>query len=94
MLLVSLCLLKRNKTGLWGWRSDKTEMINGRDCKVFSATNVELVTKTRTEHLSAEDKSQVAAAAASQSRFPLNSLLAVGGGQQPESESSQLDEAV
>jgi septin 4 len=63
----------RNKSGLWGWRSDKTEVVNGRDCKVFSASNVELVTKTRTEHLSPEDKSKVAG-----SGFLLNSLLAVG----------------
>lgn len=63
----------RNKTGLWGWRSDKTELVNGRECKVFSASNVELVTKTRTEHLTAEDKSKIAG-----SRFLLNSLLAVG----------------
>ncbi len=63
----------RNKSGLWGWRSDKTELINGRDCKVFSASNVELVTKTRTEHLTPEDKSKIAG-----SRFLLNSLLAVG----------------
>ena len=66
-------IIYRNKSGLWGWRSDKTEVVNGRDCKVFSASNVELVTKTRTEHLSPEDKSKVAG-----SGFLLNSLLAVG----------------
>jgi septin 4 len=48
-------------------------VVNGRDCQVFSASNVELVTKTRTEHLSPEDKSKVAG-----SGFLLNSLLAVG----------------
>jgi septin 4 len=32
------------------------EEVNGHTCKVFSATNVELVTKTRTEHLSGADK--------------------------------------
>lgn len=68
-----LHIIYRNKSGLWGWRSDKTEVVNGRDCKVFSASNVELVTKTRTEHLSPEDKSKVAG-----SGFLLNSLLAVG----------------
>lgn len=66
-------IFDRNKTGLWGWRSDKIETVNGRECKVFSASNVELVTKTRTEHLSPEDKSKIAG-----SRFLLNSLLAVG----------------
>nr|CAG4647090.1 EOG090X0784 [Megafenestra aurita] len=76
---------ERNKTGLWGWRSDKIETVNGRECKVFSASNVELVTKTRTEHLSPEDKSKIAG-----SRFLLNSLLAVG---QVEETASLVDES-
>lgn len=50
-----MCLY-RSKTGLWGWRQDKTEVVNGYTCKVFSASNVELVTRTRVEHLSTEDK--------------------------------------
>nr|CAG4640900.1 EOG090X0784 [Eulimnadia texana] len=61
---------ERNKTGLWGWRSDKLEQVNGYDCKVFSATNVHLVTKTRTEHLREDDKTKVR-----NHRFPLQSLL-------------------
>ena len=32
------------------------ELVSGMDCKVFGANNVEIVTKTRTEHMSAEDK--------------------------------------
>ncbi|KAK4321064.1 hypothetical protein Pmani_008114 [Petrolisthes manimaculis] len=47
---------ERDKAGIWGWRSDRSEVVNGHDCKVFSATNVELVTKTRTEHLTDADK--------------------------------------
>lgn len=43
---------------MWGWRSDKSEVINGYECKVFSASNVELVTKTRTEHLTETDKAR------------------------------------
>lgn len=42
---------ERNKSGIWGWRSDKMEMINGYDCKVYAASNVELVTRTRSDHL-------------------------------------------
>lgn len=42
---------ERNKTGIWGWRSDKNENINGYDCKVYAASNVEFVTRTRGEHL-------------------------------------------
>lgn len=43
---------------MWGWRSDKSEVVNGYECKVFSASNVELVTKTRTEHLTETDKAR------------------------------------
>lgn len=43
---------------MWGWRSDKTEVVNGYECKVFSACNVELVTKTRSEHLTEIDKAR------------------------------------
>ncbi|XP_076287516.1 ankyrin repeat domain-containing protein 13D isoform X2 [Lasioglossum baleicum] len=63
---------ERNKAGLWGWRSDKTEMINGHDCKVFSASNVELITKTRLEHLSEPDKARARAP-----RTPLQSFLGI-----------------
>lgn len=42
---------ERNKSGIWGWRSDKNENINGYDCKVYAASNVEFITRTRTEHL-------------------------------------------
>ncbi|KAJ8923292.1 hypothetical protein NQ315_001850 [Exocentrus adspersus] len=49
---------ERNKAGMWGWRSDKTEVINGYECKVFSASNVELITKTRTEHMTEMDKAK------------------------------------
>lgn len=45
---------ERNRSGVWGWRSDKNESINGYDCKVYSANNLQLVTKTRTEHLNKE----------------------------------------
>jgi hypothetical protein len=65
---------ERNKSGLWGWRSDKTEAVNGRQCKVFGANNVQLVTKTRTEHLSAQDKNRLGG---QNQRFPLNTLLTV-----------------
>ncbi|CAL4160939.1 unnamed protein product [Meganyctiphanes norvegica] len=47
---------ERDKAGIWGWRSDRSEEVNGQDCKVFSASNVELVTKTRVEHMTEADK--------------------------------------
>ncbi|XP_068747563.1 ankyrin repeat domain-containing protein 13D-like isoform X3 [Montipora capricornis] len=45
----------RHKT-MWGWGGDKTEIINGFECKVYTASGVEVLTKTRVEHLNAEDK--------------------------------------
>ncbi|XP_043282604.1 ankyrin repeat domain-containing protein 13D isoform X2 [Venturia canescens] len=69
---------ERNKTGLWGRRSDKSEAINGHECKVFSASNVEVVTKTRLEHLSDTDKARARAP-----RTPLQSFLGIAD-QQPE----------
>ena len=44
------------KGGIFGWGGEKTELVSGMDCKVFGANNVEIVTKTRTEHMSDEDK--------------------------------------
>jgi len=80
--MVDAFLLPRNKSGIWGWRSEKMEVVSGYEAKVgtaggrrgdpavpgggadavpgqvYSASNVELVTKTRTEHLSDQDKSR------------------------------------
>ncbi|KAM5181726.1 ankyrin repeat domain-containing protein 13B isoform 1-T1 [Mantella aurantiaca] len=47
---------ERNKSGILGWRSEKTEVINGYEAKVYGASNVELITRTRTEHLSDQHK--------------------------------------
>uniref|UniRef100_A0A8C5GM94 Ankyrin repeat domain-containing protein n=1 Tax=Gouania willdenowi TaxID=441366 RepID=A0A8C5GM94_GOUWI len=47
---------ERNKTGILGWRSEKTETVNGYEAKVYAASNVELVTRTRTDHLSDQNK--------------------------------------
>uniref|UniRef100_A0A672MB48 Ankyrin repeat domain 13D n=1 Tax=Sinocyclocheilus grahami TaxID=75366 RepID=A0A672MB48_SINGR len=33
---------ERNKSGIWGWRSEKTEFVSGYEAKVYSASNVEL----------------------------------------------------
>jgi ankyrin repeat domain-containing protein 13 len=47
-------LIKRNRSGIWGWRTDKNDTINGYDCRVYTANNLQLVTKTRVEHLNSE----------------------------------------
>jgi hypothetical protein len=41
----------RQKSGIWGFRSERSEKVNGVEAKVFSATGVEMVTRTRVEHL-------------------------------------------
>uniref|UniRef100_A0A8C4HL67 Ankyrin repeat domain 13A n=1 Tax=Dicentrarchus labrax TaxID=13489 RepID=A0A8C4HL67_DICLA len=50
---------ERNKSGIWGWRSDKTEVVNGFESKVFSVNNVNVVIRTRTEHLTDEEKARI-----------------------------------
>ncbi|KAJ8262510.1 hypothetical protein GJAV_G00167260 [Gymnothorax javanicus] len=63
---------ERNKSGVWGWRSEKTEVVSGYEAKVYSASNVELVTRSRTEHLSDQDKSR-----SKGSKTPLQSFLGI-----------------
>ncbi|ELU00132.1 hypothetical protein CAPTEDRAFT_220273 [Capitella teleta] len=70
---------ERSKSGIWGWRSDKAESVNQYECKVFSASNVELVTKTRTEHLTDKDKQKMKK---SSSRSPLESFLGMASEQE------------
>ncbi|XP_056295874.1 ankyrin repeat domain-containing protein 13D isoform X2 [Pseudoliparis swirei] len=63
---------ERNKSGIWGWRSEKSEAVSGYEAKVYSAANVELVTRSRTEHLSDQDKSR-----SKGSKTPLQSFLGI-----------------
>nr|XP_027780251.1 ankyrin repeat domain-containing protein 13B isoform X3 [Marmota flaviventris] len=63
---------ERNKTGILGWRSEKTEMVNGYEAKVYGASNVELITRTRTEHLSEQHKGKVKGC-----KTPLQSFLGI-----------------
>ncbi|XP_053669273.1 ankyrin repeat domain-containing protein 13D isoform X2 [Anopheles marshallii] len=60
---------ERNKSGFWGWRSEKVESINGYECKVYGASNVKFITRTRNEHLGNE-QSRV-----KNSRTPLQHFL-------------------
>ena len=52
---------QRSRSGLFGWGGDKSETDSGTECKVFAANNVEIFTKSRTEHMSAKDKEQAKA---------------------------------
>uniref|UniRef100_A0A8C4NL10 Ankyrin repeat domain 13B n=1 Tax=Eptatretus burgeri TaxID=7764 RepID=A0A8C4NL10_EPTBU len=63
---------ERNMSGIWGWRSEKRETVNGYETKVYSACNVELVTRTRTEHLSEQDKVR-----SKGNKTPLQSFLGI-----------------
>uniref|UniRef100_A0A8C8S6B9 Ankyrin repeat domain 13B n=1 Tax=Pelusios castaneus TaxID=367368 RepID=A0A8C8S6B9_9SAUR len=63
---------ERNKTGILGWRSEKTEVVNGYEAKVYGASNVELITRTRTEHLSDQHKGK-----SKGSKTPLQSFLGI-----------------
>ncbi|XP_022126775.2 ankyrin repeat domain-containing protein 13D [Pieris rapae] len=60
---------ERSKSGIWGWRQDKMENVNGYECKVFGANNVEIVSKTRWEHVPRSERRAVRAP-------PLAGLLA------------------
>lgn len=79
---------ERNKAGVWGWRSDKSEQVNGYHCKVFGASNVELVTKTRCEHLAEEDKVRARAP-----RTPLHGLLGMAA-DEPEQDQERAERPV
>ncbi|XP_076007153.1 ankyrin repeat domain-containing protein 13A [Genypterus blacodes] len=50
---------ERTKSGIWGWRTDKTEVVNGFEAKVFSVNNANVVIRTRTEHLTEEEKARI-----------------------------------
>ncbi|XP_034023828.1 ankyrin repeat domain-containing protein 13B [Thalassophryne amazonica] len=63
---------ERNKTGILGWRSEKTEMVNGYEAKVYAASNVELITRTRTDHLSDQNKNKTKGG-----KTPLQSFLGI-----------------
>lgn len=49
----------RQKSGFLGWGGEKTDTVNGYEAKVFSVSGVELVTRTRMEHLSEEDRKRI-----------------------------------
>uniref|UniRef100_A0A8C6TPV4 Ankyrin repeat domain 13B n=1 Tax=Neogobius melanostomus TaxID=47308 RepID=A0A8C6TPV4_9GOBI len=63
---------ERNKSGILGWRSEKTEMVNGYEAKVYAASNVELITRTRTDHLTDQNKNKTKGG-----RTPLQNFLGI-----------------
>lgn len=59
---------ERNKSGWFTWKNEKNELVNGYECRVYNASNVEFITKTRTEHLGETQNLK-------NSRTPLQHLL-------------------
>ncbi|XP_078083433.1 ankyrin repeat domain-containing protein 13A isoform X2 [Mustelus asterias] len=49
---------ERSKSGFWGWRTDKTDVIQAHEAKVFTVNNVNVVTRSRTEHLTEDEKAK------------------------------------
>ncbi|XP_043354162.1 ankyrin repeat domain-containing protein 13A isoform X5 [Dermochelys coriacea] len=74
--IINTCLdtkniaFERNTSGFWVWRTEKAEGVNGYEAKVYTANNVNVVTKIRTEHLTEEEKKRYKA-----DRNPLESFL-------------------
>ncbi|CAL8078694.1 unnamed protein product [Calicophoron daubneyi] len=46
---------EKSKSGFWGWRTDRHETVNNYDCQVYSASNLQIITLRRTEHLTEEN---------------------------------------
>jgi len=42
---------ERAKTGVWGFRSDKNETVNGHDCKVFNPPNAEIALPVKARNI-------------------------------------------
>ncbi|VUZ44933.1 unnamed protein product [Hymenolepis diminuta] len=73
----------KSKSGILGFGSDRKETINGHECHVCSAANVQIVTLRRTEHLTEENlreiqESRANASTTDSNNNPLTNLL---GGQ-------------
>ncbi|KAM3661490.1 ankyrin repeat domain-containing protein 13A isoform 3-T3 [Ammospiza maritima maritima] len=74
--IISTCLdtkniaFERTTSGFWVWRTEKSEGVNGYEAKVYTANNVNVITRIRTEHLTEEEKRRYKA-----DRSPLESFL-------------------
>lgn len=74
--IINTCLdtrhiaFERSTSGFWVWRTEKAEVVNGYEAKVYTANNLNIVTKIRTEHLTEEEKKRYKA-----DRSPLETFL-------------------
>ena len=49
----------RAKSGIWGWRSDRNEEVNGYRARVWDVKNINVRTEKRVEHMTDEEKQEV-----------------------------------
>lgn len=72
----------RVRGGLWGFQSDVSEEIQGHECKVFKVSDLEIVTRTRFEHLPANHTART------KRKTPVRQLMGgiMGGGGAEEGE--------
>uniref|UniRef100_A0ABM5F2H1 Ankyrin repeat domain-containing protein 13A isoform X1 n=2 Tax=Pogona vitticeps TaxID=103695 RepID=A0ABM5F2H1_9SAUR len=74
--IISTCLdtrsiaFERNTSGFWVWKTERSEVVSQYEAKVYTANNLNVVTKIRTEHLTEEEKRRYKA-----DRNPLESFL-------------------
>lgn len=78
---------ERNKSGWFAWKNEKNESINGYDCRVYNASNVEFITRTRSEHLNE-------LANKNKSRSPLHHFLAITDQEEAATEPSSPRESL
>ncbi|XP_066465710.1 ankyrin repeat domain-containing protein 13A isoform X2 [Tiliqua scincoides] len=61
---------ERNMSGFWVWKTERSDVVNSYEAKVYTANNLNIVTKIRTEHLTDEEKRRYKA-----DRSPFESFL-------------------
>ncbi|KAG9509680.1 Ankyrin repeat domain-containing protein 13B [Fragariocoptes setiger] len=49
---------RARSSSILGFRSDKTEVINGYECKVYTANNIEKVSRVRMDHLNENERAE------------------------------------
>ncbi|KAF6777042.1 hypothetical protein AHF37_03551 [Paragonimus kellicotti] len=50
---------EKSKSGFLGWRTDRKEVVNNYNCQIYCASNVQIVTLRRTEHLTEENLNEL-----------------------------------
>ncbi|KAJ6656697.1 hypothetical protein lerEdw1_003584 [Lerista edwardsae] len=61
---------ERDTSGFWVWKTERSDVVSGYEAKVYTANNLNIVTKIRTEHLTDEEKRRYKA-----DRSPFESFL-------------------